>query len=72
MDHGLECFARLVALLLGRDAVAEDKLECGTSLVILGILIELSERGYKCRPSKEKVALGCACMLLWWRWRRGR
>jgi len=56
MEHGLQCFARLVRLLLGGEALAEDKLECGHSLVILGVRVELSSKGYKCMPASEKVS----------------
>ena len=38
MEHGKNCFARLVRLLLGSSAIAIDKLEHGASLCILGML----------------------------------
>ena len=51
----LKCFARLVRLLLGPDAIAEKKLEHGVSLVVLGIKIKLSKKGMKCRPAGSKT-----------------
>jgi len=54
-EHSLECFARLVRLLLGPDAIAETKLEHGVSLVVLGIKIKLSKKGLKCRPAGSKT-----------------
>ena len=56
MEHGLACFARLVRLFLGSDAIAESKQACGTSLTVLGINFQLSQRGYRCRPSEDKVS----------------
>ena len=37
MSQGMDIFARLVLLLLGETAVADRKLECGSSLTILGV-----------------------------------
>ena len=54
-EHSLECFARLVRLLLGPDAIAETKLEHGVSLVVLGVKIKLSKKGLKCRPAGSKT-----------------
>ena len=36
MKHGMQCLARLVRLLLGSEAIAEGKLDCGTELAVLG------------------------------------
>ena len=55
MEHALQCFARLVRVLLGSDAIAETKLACGPSLSILGVDIMPSRSGYKCRPTLDKV-----------------
>ena len=55
MAHALECLARLIRLLLGRSAVAANKLECGASLCILGVDIMLSFRGFHCKPAAAKV-----------------
>ncbi len=37
MAHAMTCFARLVRLLLGADAIADRKLEYGTQLLVLGM-----------------------------------
>ena len=55
MECALRCFARLVRVLLGPDAIAEVKLECGESLCVLGVDIEMSCAGYKLRPSAKKT-----------------
>ena len=41
MRHGMECFVRLVRALLGPSAVSDKKVECGRSLVILGIHVRV-------------------------------
>ena len=53
--HGRQCFARLVRVLLGDTAISDDKCECGPSLVVLGVRIELSAKGYTLKPAEEKV-----------------
>ena len=55
MEHASQCFARLVCVLLGKGAVAESKLVFGRELSILGVDVSLSWRGYKCRPTPDKV-----------------
>ncbi len=55
-EHGLQCFARLVRVLLGADAVAEGKLVAGPALCVLGIDHEMSAKGYRYKPAAEKVA----------------
>ena len=35
----MNCFARLVRLLLGDSAIAERKLECGEELEVLGVIV---------------------------------
>ena len=52
----MSCFARLVRVFLGADAIAETKLEYGPGLCLLGVDLVLSARGFKCRPSAEKLA----------------
>ena len=37
VKHGMQCLARLVRLLLGREAIADNKLDCGSGLTILGV-----------------------------------
>ena len=65
VEHSMNCFARLVRMLLGQGAVANRKLECGVGLTILGVDVEMDCIGYKCRPSKLKAqkcvaAITCA------------
>ena len=55
VKHSMECFARLVRLLLGHGAVADRKLECGPSLTILGVDVEMDMSGYRCRPANGKA-----------------
>ena len=62
LEHAMHCFARLVRLLLGSSAIAARKLECGRSLVILGVQISLEATGYCCRPAAEK-ALKCIAVM---------
>ena len=38
MEHAMQCFARLVRLLLGPEAIADRKLEYGKQLLVLGML----------------------------------
>ena len=64
LDKSLDQMARLIRLLLGCDAVAEDKLECGESLVVLGLKIDLSIRGFSCRPSDEKASMAFRASLV--------
>ena len=56
MEHATNCFARLVRIFLGNDAIAEKKLDFGPELVILGIEIKMGRRGFRYRPSSDKVA----------------
>ena len=51
------CFVDLVRTLLGESAVADDKCECGHSLVILGVEVHMADNGYAFRPAKEKVMI---------------
>ena len=41
VEHGLDTFVRLVRAVLGQSAIADSKVECGMTLVILGILVLL-------------------------------
>ena len=56
MKHALQCVARLVRALLGQSAIAEKKLACGKKLDILGIMVDLSSNGFKCRPTQQKAS----------------
>ena len=55
MAHGIACFARLVRVILGPGAVAEEKVDSGVSLVILGIDITIAEGGISYRPDAAKA-----------------
>ena len=55
LAHALDCLARLVRLLLGPTAIAEAKLEIGTSLCVLGVDLEMARSGFKFRPARRKV-----------------
>ena len=57
VEHAMGCFVRLVRLLLGDPAIADDKCEFGPSLVILGVQIKMAENGYKLAPAFDEV--GC-------------
>ena len=54
IEHALQCFSRLVAVLLGNSAVARDKEAFGPQLEILGVDLVLGKVGFRCRPSKSK------------------
>ena len=55
MAHAMQCFAELVRMLLGPGAIADGKLEYGSSLVVLGVHVEASSKGYRFQPSRCKV-----------------
>lgn len=55
MEHAMHCFARLVRALLGSKALAEKKLECGASLVVLGVCMSMTDLGFSVRPAKDKA-----------------
>ena len=46
MAHAMGCFVRLVKVLLGGDAIADNKVECGEGLGILGVDVSVSARGF--------------------------
>lgn len=47
LEHGMWCFARLVRLLMGSSALANRKLACGNTLVVLGIQMSASDAGFR-------------------------
>ena len=51
----MQCFARLVRLLLGPSALSNNKLGFGPALEILGVQLFLSEEGYTAVPSKKTM-----------------
>ena len=55
LEHGLQCFARVVRCLLGPDSIAAKTLESGPSLCILGIDVVLSAAGIVMRPARDKA-----------------
>ena len=52
--HALSCFARLVRTMLGGDALAEAKTECGRPLTILGIQVDVEEDGITLELTEQK------------------
>ena len=52
----MQCAVRMVKVLMGKGAVAERKCSFGTSLPILGPIIQPTEQGYKCWLSVERRA----------------
>ena len=55
VEHGMQCFAELVRLLLGTTAISDRKLGFGNPLTILGMVIEVRPHGLTCFPSGDKV-----------------
>ena len=55
LEHALKCLARLINLILGPGAAAPKKLQCGASLVVLGVEITLSSKGFQFRPAAAKA-----------------
>lgn len=56
LQHGMDCFARLCRALLGESSIAGRKLECGSKLQILGIIVNPSIEGYTCQVAPAKAA----------------
>eukprot|EP00973_Karenia_brevis_P002222 298811-Karenia_brevis.AAC.1 len=55
MEHAMHCFARVIRIILGPDAVAEHKLGCGKQLEVLGVQVTVGENGFRCAPAPLKV-----------------
>ena len=55
MEHALGCCVRLVKVLLGGEAIADNKVGCGNCLGILGVDVCASHNGFSFRPSRGKV-----------------
>ena len=55
MEHAKQCFVRLLRLLLGESAVADNKVECGIKVVVLGVEITAAAEGIRFRPSPDKA-----------------
>ena len=58
LKHSMHCHARLVRAILGEDAIADRKLECGPGLAVLGIQMSVSWDGYRC-PSPPRPDRSC-------------
>jgi len=56
-ENAMKCFARLVKLLMGDDAISADKLDCGVNIDILGVSFIMNDRFFQCRPAGMKVAI---------------
>ena len=55
MKHAAKCMARMIDAIVGCGAAAPKKLLWGLDPCVLGIDFALSDRGFQCRPAKEKV-----------------
>ena len=62
MRHGLDCFVRLVRVLLGKSAISDKKVGYGRELVVLGVHFKPGHHGFSCRPSGDKVLSWCALL----------
>ena len=56
VEHLLDCIARIVRCLLGRSALADEKISCAVPLGILGLRVDLSSEGMTCVPLPDKIA----------------
>eukprot|EP00973_Karenia_brevis_P089916 12400052-Karenia_brevis.AAC.1 len=55
MCHAVQCFVRLVKVLLGKGAIAPRKVDYGTTLCILGVELRFSDKGFTTKPAPHKV-----------------
>ena len=55
LEHAAGCFARLVRIILGPDALAVHKLAHGPNLCILGVDLALDSFGYSGKPARSKL-----------------
>jgi hypothetical protein len=60
VKHSLECFARVVRALMGKDALQSRKMDFGSHLVVLGVSTDIRADAIFLFPSKDKVAKWCA------------
>ena len=56
-ENAMNCFARLVKLLMGKSAISADKLDFGLNVDILGVSFLMNDRFFQCRPAGLKVAI---------------
>ena len=54
-EHALGCFARVVRAVLGKAAIAEDKLMFGSTLEVLGVVVKLSHDRFTLSPCEKKL-----------------
>ena len=55
MQHAMLCIARLVRAVLGPGAIEDRKLDCGSSLVVLGVRCRFDVAGLSLFPERTKV-----------------
>ena len=55
MQHAMLCIARLVRAVLGPGAIEDRKLDCGCSLVVLGVRCRFDVAGLSLFPERTKV-----------------
>ena len=56
VDHGMACFARITRCLLGFTSVAQEKLQHGSTLVVLGVAVSIDVNGITLWPDETKRA----------------
>ena len=54
-EHAMLCFARVVRAVLGKTAIAADKLLFGPPLEVLGVVIKLSHDRFTMSPCEKKL-----------------
>jgi len=54
-EHAMRCFARVVRALMGTAAIAADKLMFGSTLEVLGVVINLSDDRFTLCPCQKKL-----------------
>ena len=62
MEHAAKVFVRLVRVLMGQDAVADTKVAWGRELTVLGLHIQLTEKGIRTYPEQAKVSKWIQCI----------
>ena len=55
LEHAMMCVVRLIRALLGASSVANDKVECGPALVVLGVDVSMTQSHYVGKPAKKIV-----------------
>ena len=62
MELAAKTFVRLVRVLLGQDAVADTKVAWGRELTVLGVHMQLSDKGIRTCPEPSKVSKWIQCI----------